>query len=92
MSESIPTLATIVGALGLPEAEATLLHTALTAREDLLASSLHMAGVQFGLYPAVVAEVIASIGLGSTPTDDERLLIRRNFIDTINSLREQGDR
>lgn len=89
MIEGLPTVRETVHTLGLDPESEDLLVTALMAREDIMVSALHMAGIQFGMMPGIVAEVLASIGIGTPPTDDERLLIRRNFIDTINSLREQ---
>lgn len=56
------------------------LESALLEREDGMVSSLHMAAVQFGLYPQIVAEVIASIGLGTPPDPDTRALIHGNFV------------
>lgn len=66
---------------------------ALTAREDALADVLRLAGVQFGLYPELVAEVLASVGLGTPPSPEMRELIRVNFTARMEQLRrdyEQG--
>ena len=61
------------------------LHQALMEREDGMRDLLFLAGQQFGLFPAIVAEVLAEVGLGSPPSEAEREMIRANF----NNLMEQ---
>ncbi len=61
---------------------------ALTTREDLMAGMLHMAGAQFGVYPEIVAEVFAGLGIGSPITDAHREMIRAQF----NALMERLQR
>ena len=61
------------------------LHQALMEREDGMRDLLFLAGQQFGLFPAIVAEVLAEVGLGSPHNDEERNMIRANF----NQLMEQ---
>lgn len=62
---------------------------ALVAREDNMADLLRMAGVQFGLYAEIVSEVLAQIGLGTAPTEEERAFIRQQFINLMNRLRQE---
>ena len=63
----------------------------LVAREDFIADQLRAAGAQFGMYPEIVAEVLAEVGLGSPLTTEERALIRANFVNLMERLRrEQG--
>jgi hypothetical protein len=63
------------------------LRRALIAREDGMRDILTLAGAQFGLYPFIVAEVLAQVGLGSTPTEEERVYIRRAFDEGMEQLR-----
>lgn len=67
------------------------LHAALVAREDNMADMLRLAGQQFGAAPFAVAEVIAQVGLGTTPSEEERALIRASFIAGMEDLRRQYD-
>ena len=52
---------------------------ALVGREEAMAVSLRLAGVQFGMYPQIVAEVLAEVGMGVPMSEQERLLIRQQF-------------
>jgi hypothetical protein len=61
----------------------------LVAREDAIADSLRVAGAQFGLYPEIVAEVLAEVGLGSPVSEEERALIRANFVNLMERLRRE---
>jgi len=62
---------------------------ALQDREDRIVGHLHMAGMQFGLYPQIVAEVLATVGLGTPPTVEGRALIRQQFVTLMEELRRQ---
>lgn len=55
------------------------LERALLSREDAIREMLFLAGQQFGLMPFIVAEVLATVGLGTPPPEDERVMIRQNF-------------
>jgi len=69
----------------------TDLKAALQAREDNMKDILLLAGVQFGLMGFITAEVLAQVGLGTPPTDEERQLIRDSYINGMNELmRQQG--
>jgi hypothetical protein len=67
---------------------------ALTKREDEMADSLRLAATQFGLYPEIVAEVLAEVGLGTPPSPEARQMIHDNFVNLMERLRrehEQGN-
>jgi hypothetical protein len=80
-----PTIASLDHLLGHFQNVPEGLQQALIEREDNMRDVLFLAGQQFGLYPAIVAEVLAQVGLGSPHTDVERQMIR----DTFNNLMEQ---
>jgi len=61
---------------------------ALQEREDNMRDRLGAAGMQFGLYPFIVAAVLVEVGLGTPPSDEERVLIARNFTEGMAALRE----
>lgn len=62
----------------------------LIDRENNMADMLRLAGQQFGLYPEIVAEVLASVGMGTQPSPEERQLIRNNFVALMERLRNDG--
>lgn len=62
---------------------------ALIQREDEVVGMIHNAATQFGMMPAIVAEVIATIGIGTPPDDETRNLIRMNFITLMEDLQRQ---
>lgn len=63
------------------------MHESLVAREDAMSEVLHLAGAQFGLFPQIVAEVLAEVGLGTPKSDAEREMIRRSFMTLMEELR-----
>ena len=63
------------------------MHAELMNREDAIVSILHLAGAQFGLFPQIVAEVLAEVGLGSPKSDEERAMIRRQFAELMEQVR-----
>ena len=65
------------------------LTVALVERENEMADLFRMAGIQFGLYPWIVAEVFAEVGIGTPPTDEARAMIRQQFLDGMAQLRAQ---
>lgn len=71
-----------------PEETRSRMYAQLVNREDAMVGILHMAGVQFGLFPQIVAEVLAEVGLGTPRSDEEREMIRLSF----NTLMEQIQR
>lgn len=52
---------------------------ALLAREDHVVDVLHSAGMQFGLFPQIVAEVLAEVGLGHPRSAAERQMLRDQY-------------
>lgn len=65
------------------------LKRALVAREDGMRDILSLAGAQFGLFPAIVAEVLAQVGLGTEPSEEERDYIRTQFVALMEELQRQ---
>lgn len=67
---------------------------ALLAREDEMADMLRLAGVQFGVYPAIVAKVFKDVGIGTPPTEDVGKMIDAQFVALMEAFQraaEQGD-
>jgi hypothetical protein len=64
---------------------------ALVQREEAIADTLRMAGVQFGLYPQIVAEVLAEVEMGEPITRAQRTLIRQQFEALMVELQRQHD-
>lgn len=63
---------------------------ALLAREDNIADTLRMTGVEsFGLEPAIIAEVLTEVGLGTPPSTEARAEIHNQFHATIERLRRE---
>lgn len=69
-----------------PDAMADL-RAALLNREDAMAEVMFLAGMQFGLFPQIVAEVLAEVGLGTPKTSEEREMIRRSFVNLMEAVR-----
>lgn len=65
------------------------LTAALVAREDQMADTLRMAGAQFGLYPEIVAEVFAEVGVGTPVDETQRAFIRAQFNSLMEELQRQ---
>jgi len=90
-SAGIPSIAEVVNehiadpATPPPE---SLIH-ALMRREDALAEAMGMAGMQFGLFPQIVAEVFAELEFGHPRSDEERLMIRRQFEQLMIEIQNQ---
>jgi hypothetical protein len=61
-----------------PETRARM-YEALVNREEQMAGVLHLAGQQFGLFPQIVAEVLAEVGMGAPKTTEERVMIHSSF-------------
>jgi len=58
----------------------------LIAREDNMRDVMFMAGQQFGLFPQIVAEVLAEVGLGTPKSTAEREMIRTSFNQLMEAL------
>lgn len=59
----------------------------LQEREDLICDGLRAAGMQFGLFPAIVAEVLMEVELGTPPSAEQRTLIHNQFHLQMEELR-----
>lgn len=67
------------------------LQAALVEREDIMADLFRLAGVQYGLFPEIVAAVIAEAGLGTEPSPEALSMIQANYAALMERLRrEQG--
>lgn len=65
-----------------------VLRALLVAREDNMADHLRLAGAQFGMIPELVAAVVADLGLGTIPSEEEKAIIRQNFVNKMRELTE----
>lgn len=64
----------------------------LYRREDEVADTIREAGMLFGLHAPIVAEVLTNaVRLGTPVSEEARALVRQQFIEHINHLREQGE-
>lgn len=61
----------------------------LIEREDHMADMFRLAGMQFGLYPWIVAEVFAEVGIGTPVDDTQREMIRAQFVAGMEELQRQ---
>lgn len=69
-----------------------VLRALLVAREDNVCDYLRLAAAQFGMFPELVAEIIAGIGIGTPLSAEERQIVRNNFIEKMRTIAEgQGD-
>lgn len=55
------------------------LTNALMQREEAMADVLRQAGMQFGLFPQIVAEVLAQVEMGEPITSTQREMIHAQF-------------
>lgn len=68
------------------------LEAALVEREEAMADILRLAGAQFGLFPEIVAEVLAQVGIGRPISTEQRAMIHANFHALMERLQsERGD-
>lgn len=90
MAAVIP-VADVVGAFDLDEATTTALVSALQERDQAVADYLRIIGSNFGMYPQIVAEALAEVGLGLPLSTEERALIHSAYHQLINELNQQGN-
>lgn len=66
---------------------------ALVDREQALADVLRMAGQQFGMYPQIVAEVLAEVEMGEPISVDQRAMIKAQFVVLMDQIAaaQRGD-
>ena len=63
----------------------------LTAREESLADFFRLAASQFGMYPEIVAKVLADSGIGEPISNEQYQHLQRNFVALMERLhREHG--
>lgn len=65
------------------------LHEWLVTREDNMADLMRLAATQFGLYPEIVAKVLADLQMGAPITEEHKALIDRQFITLMERLQEE---
>ncbi len=63
----------------LSDTDARALTQALVDREQAMVDVLHQAGMQFGLFPQIVAEVLAQVEMGEPIPTEQRALIHSQF-------------
>lgn len=73
----------------LSEHQRAALTGALIERENQMADMFRLAGMQFGLFPQIVAEVFAEVGIGSPVDDTQRAMIRDQFVALMSQLEQQ---
>lgn len=64
---------------------------ALQDREDNMADLLRLAGVQFGLFPEIVAKVLTDIGLGTPLSPEAREHINQQFVALMERLHNENN-
>ena len=72
-------IADIVNRYPLDQEQKVHLTAALIEREQAMADTLHQAGMQFGLFPQIVAEVLAQVEMGEPVSTEQRSLIHSQF-------------
>jgi len=77
--ERIPSISDVLGRIQMPEELRLRVLRDLLDREDQIRVALGIAGMQFGLFPQIVAEVLAEVGLGTPRSEAERTMIRQQF-------------
>lgn len=68
------------------------LRAELLAREDNIADIMREAGMQYGLFPQIVAEVMAQVGLGTPISAEQRELVHQQWHTLMDELRERHER
>ena len=53
--------------------------SALMEREQAMADTLRQAGMQFGLFPQIVAEVLAQVEMGEPISTEQRAMVHFQF-------------
>lgn len=65
-----------------------LIH-ALVEREEAIADILRLAGIQFGLFPEIVAEVLAQVQMGRPISVEQRAMVHSNFHALMQRLHDE---
>jgi hypothetical protein len=74
---------------GLSPGEKVAMVAILRERERVIASDLMVIGTQWGMYPEIVAEAMAEVGLGGPMDEETRRLIHANFIRLMERIRTE---
>lgn len=86
-----PSIEAVVGAWAARSGSRAELVADLVAREDQLADGLRLAGQTFGLFPQIVAKVLADMRFGSPVSDEMRSMIYQQFRTLMEQIaRAQG--
>lgn len=83
------TLAEVLSSVEMTDETKAALTTALLAREDEVADRLRLIGAQFGMFPQIVAEALAEVGLGTPLSPEERALVHSQFHLLMTQLQQQ---
>lgn len=87
---SLPSIeSTIRSVGGFSDEQVASVTRLLLDREDSMADMFRMAGLQFGLYPQIVAEVFAEVGIGTPIDETQRSMIRQQFNALMQELQQQ---
>lgn len=88
---TLPTLTETIAAAvpDLSSEQKQTLVDALIQRENTMADMFRMAGMQFGLYPQIVAEVFAEVGIGTPVDESARTFIRQQYVALMEELQRQ---
>jgi hypothetical protein len=70
------------------ESRRALVNT-LQQREDLMADMMREVAMRFGMYPEIVAEALAEIGVGTPIEQTQRDYIRTQFTALMERLQEE---
>jgi hypothetical protein len=73
----------------IPDGQRQDLVNALVEREEGIAEALRLAGLQFGVYPQIVAEVFAQVEIGQPLEETQREFIRAQFVALMEQLQRQ---
>jgi len=61
----------------------------LTDREEMLADYLRLAGIQFGVFPQIMAKVFMDAGLGRSIPESQQAMVNRQFTELMVEFRRQ---
>jgi hypothetical protein len=87
--EQVMSIASIVHPWLNSGAPPEVLIAALIEREEAIADVLRLAGVQFGLFPEIVAEVLAQVEMGRPISTTQRAMVHSNFHVLMERLRNE---
>jgi len=87
--QPVPSIEQALAGIDLTDEQRAACVQALIDREDRVADVLRMAGAQFGLYPQIVAEVLAEVGIGTPVPEEARAMIRQQFLALMQQLQEE---